>query len=292
MDIGPDELVTILSHCVVADALRLRSVSWQWHAAASDDLKRRPLQALPSCRMHEPVYPAVGEDVVVEVRSLCTNQFPLGAYVALLEYNKIEGFVSPLFRRSRILRQRPRWARHDLKRRPLQALPSCRMHEPVYPAVGEDVVVEAVEDLAATTEMGTAGHEARVQSAAVDEPKGYIDLSPPWSLSKEEIVGCEDRFLRYSLVHAVVRAVSRSTGVEMKDVYQQVVWPLSASCGSVFDTLFRCDRAQARLDTSSPSSDALLAALLETARAAKEGRTLTSAQIRSCIGAAVDVAAH
>merc|ERR1712224_487260 len=90
MELGPDELATILSHCVVADARRLRSVSWQWHAAASDDLKRRPSQALPS----------------------------------------------------------------------------CRMHEPVYPAVGEDVVVEAVEDLAATTEMGTAGHEARVQSAA------------------------------------------------------------------------------------------------------------------------------
>ena len=251
MDLGPDELVTILSHCVFADALRFRGVSWQWHAAASDDLKRRPLQALPrvcTCRMHEPVYPAVGEDVVVEVRSLCTNQVPLGAYVALLEYNNIEGFVSPLFRRSRILRQRPRWAR-----------PGTR-------------------------------HVCRV--LRLDELKGYIDLSPPWSLSQEEINGCEDRFLRYSLVHAVVRAVSRSTGVEMKDVYQQVVWPLSSSCGRVFDTLFRCDCAPARLDTSSPSSDALLAALLETARVAKEGRTLTSAQIRSCIGTAVDVAAH
>jgi len=106
------------------------------------------------------------------VRSLCTNQVPLGAYVALLEYNNIEGFVSPLFRRSIILRQRPRWAR-----------PGAR-------------------------------HVCRV--LRVDELRGYIDLSPPWSLSREEIVGCEDRFLRYSLVHAVVRAVSRSTGVEMR----------------------------------------------------------------------------
>ena len=187
--------------------------------------------------MHEPVYPAVGEDVMVEVRSLCTNQVPLGAYVALLEYNNIEGFVSPLFRRSIILRQRPRWAR-----------PGTR-------------------------------HVCRV--LRVDELRGYIDLSPPWSLSREEIVGCEDRFLRYSLVHAFVRAVSRSTGVEMRVPSGGVAAFLIVTCCRVFDTLFRCDRAPARLDTPSPSSDALLAALLETARVAKEGRTLTSAQIRS-----------
>jgi translation initiation factor 2 subunit 1 len=48
-------------------------------------------QDLLTCRFYENKYPKVDELVVVKVEQIVEN----GAYVSLLEYNNIEGMITP-----------------------------------------------------------------------------------------------------------------------------------------------------------------------------------------------------
>lgn len=68
----------------------------------------------------------------------------------------------------------------------------------------------------------------------VDQEKGYIDLSKR-RVAQDDVTKCEDRFNKAKAVHRVLRQVAEQRGMVLKQLYQQVGWPLYKKYGHCYD---------------------------------------------------------
>lgn len=68
----------------------------------------------------------------------------------------------------------------------------------------------------------------------VDKAKGYIDLSKKLVLPEDKAL-CEEKFTKSKCVHSVMRQVASQFELPLKQVCQQIAWPLYAKYGHAFE---------------------------------------------------------
>ncbi|KAJ3124911.1 hypothetical protein HK098_000738 [Nowakowskiella sp. JEL0407] len=167
---------------------------------------------------------------------------------------------------------------------------ACRMYENKYPEV-DDLVMVVVTQLA---ELGAYVHlleyndiegmilhselsRRRIRSIQklvrvgrnevvvvikIDKEKGYIDLSKR-RVSPEDIVKCEEKFRKSTLVHGIMRHVAQKLGLELEELYVNVGWPLYKEYGHAYEAfklaLSEPEKVFGNLNIESQTQNELLA---------------------------------
>ncbi|KAF8821648.1 eukaryotic initiation factor-2, alpha subunit [Cardiosporidium cionae] len=80
------------------------------------------------------------------------------------------------------------------------------------------------------------GRREVVMVLRVDSKKGYIDLSKR-RVSPEDIVKCEERFLKSKKVHQTINHVAQRNGIKVEELNRKITWPLYKKYGHAFDAL-------------------------------------------------------
>ncbi|KAJ1558419.1 hypothetical protein HK096_000996, partial [Nowakowskiella sp. JEL0078] len=153
------------------------------------------------CRMYENKYPEVDDLVMVVVTQLAE----LGAYVHLLEYNNIEGMI----------------LHSELSRRRIRSIQKL-----VRVGRNEVVVVIKIDK--------EKGREISQYKFFLTQMKGYIDLSKR-RVSPEDIMKCEEKFRKSTLVHGIMRHVAQKLGLDLEELYNDVGWPLYKTYGHAYE---------------------------------------------------------
>ncbi|CAA7031975.1 unnamed protein product [Microthlaspi erraticum] len=138
----------------------------------------------------------------------------------------------------------------------------CRMYESKYPEVDMAVMIQVkniadmgayvslleynnIEGMILFSELSRrrirsisslikVGRIEPVMVLRVDKDKGYIDLSKR-RVSEEDIQACEERYNKSKLVHSIMRHVAETVGVDLEDLYVNIVWPLYKKHGHAFE---------------------------------------------------------
>jgi len=138
----------------------------------------------------------------------------------------------------------------------------CRYYENQYPDIEEVVMVNVksiaevgayvslleyngIEGMVLKSELSRrrirsvnklirVGRNEVVMVLRVDKEKGYIDLSKR-RVSPEDIAKCEDRYNKAKAVHRILRQVASMEGLVLKNLYNQVGWPLYKKYGHCYD---------------------------------------------------------
>ena len=78
------------------------------------------------------------------------------------------------------------------------------------------------------------GKQEVVSVLRVDTDRGYIDLSKK-AVAEDDVPKTEERYNKAKEVHSIVRNTSEKTGRPMKEIYEQVAWPLYGEYGHAYD---------------------------------------------------------
>jgi|EP01046_Picozoa_sp_COSAG06_P058889 translation initiation factor 2 subunit 1 len=78
------------------------------------------------------------------------------------------------------------------------------------------------------------GKQEVVSVLRVDTDRGYIDLSKK-AVAEDDVPRTEERYNKAKEVHSIVRNTSDKCGKPMKELYEQVAWPLYAEYGHAYD---------------------------------------------------------
>lgn len=83
------------------------------------------------------------------------------------------------------------------------------------------------------------GKQEVVSVLRVDTDRGYIDLSKK-AVAEDDVPKTEERYNKAKEVHSIVRNTSDKCGKPMKELYQQVAWPLYAEYGHAYEGFQMC----------------------------------------------------
>ena len=67
---------------------------------------------------------------------------------------------------------------------------------------------------------------------------GYIDLSKR-RVSPEDVAKAEEKFAKSKTVHSILRHVAERQKVPLKQLYEEIGWPLYKKYGHAYDALKR-----------------------------------------------------
>ncbi len=167
-------------------------------------------------RFYRRQFPVVDEVVMVKILSVTD----LGATCCLLEYNDIEGLLSPPL--SSHVKQR--LTKRERKKNKIKTKNVTNTQTGFI--ASSDYSRKRIRSV---KKLMRVGKQEVLQVLRVDEDKGYVDLSKKL-LTPKDIEVCSERFEKAKIVNGILRRLSEMRKVPVRDLYEQFGWGLFEVC--------------------------------------------------------------